>query len=335
GGEAAIKLAHLGSCHAERPAAARELQVSVATSAGEVQVYCEDGSTFPGFPVQAQVQSNATPHLAAPGLQAVPPPRPTMPTPAVGDIDGDGAAEIVVAAGEKVYAWRSDGTLQPGFPVSVDTSLSAPAVRSETNHVKTGIFASPALSNLHDDLKSSRCDGKLDIVVAALDGRVYVWDWQGRLRSGFPVRLIDSSEAKPIGTESITTPTLADLDGDGFTDIVVASNEVYSDDFDPAEFQRLMEHLTAPLGLPSALAGTFLDQAFTQATGSTRSYAVQHDGNDHAGGPFLPGWPIRLGVLVPDILPLVGPGFMAAAADLDGDPSTLEVVTGTSTGNVS
>src|SRR5207244_1653140 len=163
GGEAAIKLAHLGSCHAERPAAARELQVIVATSAGEVQVYCEDGSTFPGFPVQAQVQSNATPHLAAPGLPAVPPAPPAMPT-------------------------------------------------------------------------------------AALDGRVYVWDWQGRLRSGFPVRLIDSSEAKPIGTESITTPTLADLDGDGFTDIVVASNEVYSDDFDPAEFQRLMEHLTAPLG---------------------------------------------------------------------------------------
>ncbi|MGH7859969.1 MAG: FG-GAP repeat domain-containing protein, partial [Candidatus Binatia bacterium] len=354
GGEAGIKMADLGKCKLPKgkggpgrgPNPLRpdgKLELVVATSGGTVFVWCEDGSDFPGFPVQVETLPIAQAHSTAPGLVTLGLPRSSMPTPAVGDLDGDGRKEIVAAAAEKVYAWGADGKLKPGFPVSIDTALSAPPLRTKTNYVKTGIFASPALGNLHSNrllpknctLDPSQCT--LDVVVAAMDGRVYVWDHTGAPRPGFPVRMIDPEHVAAgdaLGTESITAPTLADLDGDGFVDVVAASNEFYTDGFDPSEFQRLLEAFASPIGLPSALAGAAIDQVFAAGTGTNRIYAVRNTGNLHPQGPFLPGWPIRVGSLVPDALPLVGQGFMAAAADLDDDPSTTEVVVGATLGNV-
>ena len=59
--------------------------------------------------------------------------------------------------------------------------------------------------------------------------------------------------------------------------------------------------------------------------GNSRVYAIQSDGNAHAGGPFLDGWPVAIGNLAPELLPDVGEGVNAspALADVDGD-GTLE-----------
>ena len=53
----------------------------------------------------------------------------------------------------------------------------------------------------------------------------------------------------------MTTPAVGDINGDGNPEIIVGSNEAYGSE-------------------------------------GGRVYAIWADGNNHAGGPFLPGWPI-------------------------------------------
>ena len=45
-----------------------------------------------------------------------------------------------------------------------------------------------------------------------------------------------------------------------------------------------------------------------------RVFAIHPEGDDHAGGPFLPGWPAKVAQLQPEVLPLVGEGVAGAPA---------------------
>src|SRR5213076_707992 len=91
-------------------------------------------------------------------------------------------------------------------------------------------------------------------------------------------------------------------------DIVVGTNEEYDE---PPNFS-----LTSTTA--SALAPVL-------SPANSRVYAIHRDGNNHAGGPFLPGWPVKIGILSKEILPDVGEGINAspALADVDGN-GTLE-----------
>src|SRR5207249_6752215 len=43
---------------------------------------------------------------------------------------------------------------------------------------------------------------------------------------------------------------------------------------------------------------------------NSRIYAIQPDGNAHAGGdPYVPGWPAKVGLLQAETLPVVGEGI--------------------------
>jgi hypothetical protein len=129
---------------------------------------------------------------------------------AIGDVDDDGAPEIVVASRSgKVYLFERDGSRVAPFPVTLDRRLAAGI--SAERVVESGILTRPVLAQL---------DGKpgLEIVVAALDGHVYAWQADGKLRPGFPVRLGPSKIS--------STPAVGDVDGDGRPEIVVGSNEL-------------------------------------------------------------------------------------------------------------
>ncbi|MEX2195021.1 MAG: S8 family serine peptidase [Thermoleophilaceae bacterium] len=187
-------------------------------------------------------------------------------TPAVGDVAGGPAPEIVAAGLDgRVYAWNARGRRVPGFPVRIDE-------RGDDDRLDRAIYASPALADLDGD-------GRLDIVAAGADQKVYAWDGRGQPLPGWPVLARDRAGGDVA--KILSSPAIGDIDGDGSPDIVHGTGEAYG---------------STPLA-------------------SGRVYAWD------AGGRLLPGWPVKPGALVGEALPLVGEGVPMSPllADVDGD----------------
>jgi hypothetical protein len=285
------------------------------------------GADLPGFPAWTEaLDVHPSPAYAS---GAVPVPREAiLAALAADDLDGDGRVEIVAASVEgRVYVLDDQGRMRAGFPVTTNPRLSDPAQRDPLNDTHPGIAAAPTLADLDGD-------GALEILVSGLDGHLYAWGGDGATAPGFPVRLADpdrvtvdpaTGKATPLpgfdvrerGAKSLSSPAVGDLDGDGWLEIVVATNEEYGD-----EGPTFAIESTLLAGL-SRLLGDSGDFSFDAAG---RVYAVHHDGSLHAGGPFVAGWPAPVPLLAPGLLPTVGTGTPGspALADVDGD-ERLEV----------
>ena len=213
-------------------------------------------------------------------------------TAAVGDVNNDGSPEIVFGSWEgTLYVVSSTGQDEPGWPQRLpmvpscpqDPNLPKPGVpcMDVLHDITRGSFASPVLIDFNGD-------GKLEIVLAAFDGNVYVYNSDGTQMSGFPVS-VHSADAYKYD-HIITTPAVADYNKDGIPDIVVGTNE------------------------------TIGNQG-----GTGFYYIIDGRGMNAPGGPYLPGWPILIDSAYS--LPIVGQGTNASpvAVDLDGDgnPDTL------------
>jgi hypothetical protein len=227
-------------------------------------------------------------------------PREPFRQPVIGNVAGNRDPEIVVTAGERIYAYTTRGRRLRGFPRRARLSLSNPCVQgvpkpcfnadqraiTKDNHIKRGFSGSPALANLRGGAK------RLEIVAGSMDQHLYAWNGRGKMLKGFPVKL--QSEGAP-GAEIITTPAIADLDGDKKPEVIIATNEVVGSDPQPPS--------------PNDLLSGFI----SGATGSNVMYAVKSDGK------VVDGWPVKIGVLAGDLLPLVLPSHDAAVHDIDGD----------------
>ena len=279
------------------------LDIVQGTSSGELHVLRADGSPLPSFndgrPVHTDRYAAELNHPVPAGVST---PYESLRVPAIGDIDGDREPEIVASAGEHVYAWEADGTRVENFPVRIDPALSEPCkpgvqkpcfntadrAITSSNHVKRGIFGSPALADLDDD-------GSMDIVTGSMDQHVYAWDGAGDLLPNFPVKLASDGAD---GAEIVASPAIAQLDGTGPPEIVIATNEVIPGD---PEFP-----------------GSFFDffgAALRASTGANPVYAIDGDGD------YVPGWPVDVPVAAGDLLPLVLPSHDVAVLDDDGDGS--------------
>ncbi len=285
------------------------LDIVESTTSGEIVVRRANGDPLPSFnggePVVTQPMAIAAAHGVPAGVGGPPLENPRVP--AIGDVDGDDEPDIVTAAGERVYAWDRLGDPVAGFPVRIDPDRSEPCkpgvpkpcfnsgdrAITSGNHIKRGILGSPALADLDDD-------GRLDVVIGSFDQHVYAWDGEGDALPGWPVKV--ASDGAP-GAEIATSPTIAQLDGDGPPEVVIATNEVVPGD--PSFPTNLFE-----------LTSSF----FGSATGSNPVYALHGDGTE------VDGWPVMVGVAAGDLLPLVLPGHDAAAYDRDGDGSDEVVV---------
>ncbi len=207
---------------------------------------------------------------------------------AIGDVSGDASLEVVFASVEgTVYVVDSAGNDVAGWPVRLPEVPSCPQDPHTTppagecmdplHDVARGAIASPVLTDFDGD-------GKLEVVLAAFDGNVYVWNGDGSMRSGFPV-LVHSPLA--YKTDLITTtPAVADLNGDGIPDIAVGSDETIGNE-----------------------------------GGTGFYYVIDGRGTAAPGGPYLPSWPVE--VSSEYVLPVLGEGTNASPAilDLDGDGS--------------
>ncbi len=273
----------------------------VATADGRVHAIEADGSERPGWPVETaplpDVAANPAVPAYGPGGPAAGTAQAIDATVAAGSLHGDGTIQVVAATNDgALWAWNADGSVVSGFPVHADPSHYLDGTNDTTDgdgmqivyNLGKGFFASPALADLDGN-------GRLSIIAPGEDGWLYVWDDKGNPRLGFPVEIFDPEGGAAEGVKKImhgrlmTTAAVGDINGDGKPEIVIGSNEVYG-------------------------------------TGGSRAYAVWADGAAHAGGPFLPGWPVRLKGLENDFLPDVGQGTpnCAALADLEGK-GTLDV----------
>jgi hypothetical protein len=284
GGEAPVRYADLNGDNVQ--------ELIVPTMDGFVHAYEPNGSELPGWPVHTQLQLSVNGHGTAPGIASLvaagAPPREPPRAPAIADLDGDGKPEVIDTAGTHLYVWEGDGSQRTGFPISSDLSLCGPAFEHQDDkHLKCGFLASPAVADLDGDGK------RTDIVVAALDGHLYAFKANGTGVQNFPTQLVDPAQSPKVLAESINQVAVGPIDGVPGDDIVAGSNETYG-----------------ASNAGDVSFGGFLNAPNPKAT---RVYAISGK-----TGAILPGWPVPIIGIIPDVLPLIGPGADPALVQVAG-----------------
>ena len=199
-------------------------EIVAGDSGGAVHAIRADGTELTGWPVHTELVPLIDPattigksHLTATAFSTISPTEHAgiLGAVAVGDVDGDGKPEVVATTlGGHVWAYHTDGSTVVGFPVAIDFDSVAVAV--DANHaIANAISAAPALADMN-------ADGKLDIVVASQEGKVYVWSGGGERIAGFPVIVADPAFTDDITaaaprqrTPILGAPAVGDVNGDG------------------------------------------------------------------------------------------------------------------------
>ncbi len=194
-------------------------EILFGTADGVVHALYGDGTAVAGWPVQIPALADSPSTMPAVADGTLPAsPDPVLNAVAVGDLDGDGEVEVVAASHYgSLYAWHADGTLVAGFP---HQTIGRDRLEwgGDLWNFDQGYMGAPALWDLDGD-------GALEIIAAAMDGRLYVVDHTGADWGPYPIELCHPLNCGVDGYRAIASPTVGDVDGDGDPDIGVGTNE--------------------------------------------------------------------------------------------------------------
>ncbi|MDQ3933980.1 MAG: S8 family serine peptidase [Actinomycetota bacterium] len=292
------------------------------TADGFVHAMKRDGSEARGWPVRTDplplhsgraFSSGEIPRGASHGA--------ILGSAAIADLDRDGVPEVVAADFEgKAYAWSAAGRLL--WKREADPAFSGKPLapfenvrKGETNRTQHGFLASPVAADLDRD-----DGGRQEIVLAGMDRHVYAFNHDGSRVPGFPVLVVDVSKVASVdGTTHrvafksgvgadeqqgaiIDTPAVGNIAGDARPEIVIGTNEEY----------RHGANEPSNVGGANAATVRLLSQTGALANANTRLFAIKPEG-ERDGDPAkadwaVPGWPVRMTLLMPGLLPVVGEG---------------------------
>lgn len=171
-----------------------------------------DGTPLPGFPLMT-------------GASCTGVPRSTTHV-AIGDIDGDERPEIVagnegsgVEPGQrgKVFVWRADGDLLPGWPKEMDWNTTYASSTPEVYSVALADMDGDGLPEVLAGTNNNASNGGIDDVDLAFN--LYAWKAGGTLLPGYPTQ---SRTAGIFGEIAA-----ADLSGDGRADAIAGRDHPF------------------------------------------------------------------------------------------------------------
>jgi hypothetical protein len=247
-----------------------EYEIIVFDIRGDL-LYCLDrfGNDKPGWPISLHI----------PGSEQGYTPR----TGPIGDLDLDGNNEYLICGVWGIYAFRFDGTTQPGFPILLDTSYyydngHLPASLADLDH-----DGYPEIMTAGDNWEAGRQD---------FNCFVAVYNHDGTTRSGWPIYF------QRAWINNAVTPS--DINGDGQIEIGYQTKD--------SLFFTNVNHELLP-GWPAVVRnyegrprGIYSDLVVVDVNGD-RKCEIFSDYNlvginsylyaiDYMGNP-LPGYPIR------------------------------------------
>ncbi|HYQ04783.1 MAG TPA: S8 family serine peptidase [Polyangiaceae bacterium] len=120
---------------------------------------------------------------------------------ALADLDGDGKAEVLAGFGDKVTVFKGDGTIVSGWPQSLITA----------NIPSSNIKGMPIAGDIDGD-------GSKEVIVATLEGAIFVWGANGVLKPGWP-RVISYATDWGPNPASLSL-SIGDVDRNGVLDLV-------------------------------------------------------------------------------------------------------------------
>ena len=263
------------------------LEILVGDETGMLYAFNLDGTAVEGWPVIVGSDPTQSFRILA--------------RPAVADIDGDAAPEVIVALADgRLYVFAADGTLRDGWPHSLGEV--ADAIGSQT------LNSSPVVADI-------RGDARPEIIAGGYNGVIYAYNGDGSL-----------AWSHPTAAAIVATPAIGDVDAavDG-VEVVVGSGDgfVYILDRDGVQLRRLATDWrvdSSPLLVNLDADPTLEIVVGTgQATGIDFANKVWAWNGD---GTLLANWPKTTAGPVPSA---------PAAGDVTGDGQPEVVIAGSDT----